>query len=107
MDGESGNLVVTVPAGIEKHLVLPVLLGVQYVVAACMHPLKKAENLFMSQSPLGKNNQERSKLAEHMNQSPSISSPFPAELHGAHGCSCCALSALSCSALTVSVIRDG
>jgi len=28
---------------------------------------------------------------------PSITSPFPAELHGAHGCSCCRLSALSCS----------
>jgi len=44
MDGESGNLMVTVPAGIEKHLVLPVLLGIQYVVAAsCMHPLKSRE----------------------------------------------------------------
>lgn len=28
------NLVVTVPAGIEEHLLIPVLLGVQYVVAA-------------------------------------------------------------------------
>jgi len=34
MDGESGNLMITVPAGIEKHLVLPVLLGIQNVVAA-------------------------------------------------------------------------
>ena len=55
MDGESGNLMITVPAGIEKHLVLPVLLGIQYVVAACM-PHKKTESelvqresLFMSQ----------------------------------------------------------
>ena len=43
MDGESGNLMVTVPAGIEKHLVLPVLLGIQYVVAACMPHKKNRE----------------------------------------------------------------
>ena len=60
MDGESGNLMITVPAGIEKHLVLPVLLGVQFVAAASMHPLKKQRALFMNKSPLGKkNNQER------------------------------------------------
>ena len=82
MDGESGNLMITVPAGIEKHLVLPVLLGIQYVVAACMHPLKNRELVLdqitynnnnniafypkrvgvgiMIKSPLGKkNNQER------------------------------------------------
>ena len=61
MDGESDNLMVTVPAGIEKRLVLPVLLGIQYVAAACIQRLKKIESLFMSKSPLGKKtNQERS-----------------------------------------------
>ena len=57
MDGESGNLMITVPAGIEKHLVLPVLLGVQFVAAASMHPLKKQRALFMNKSPLGKKKQ--------------------------------------------------
>ena len=43
MGGESDNLMVTVPAGIEKHIVLLVLLGIQYVAVACMHPLKNSE----------------------------------------------------------------
>ena len=55
MDGESGNLMVTVPAGIEKHLVLPVLLGIQYVVAACMHPLKNSELVHEQITSWGKN----------------------------------------------------
>jgi hypothetical protein len=55
MDGESGNLMITVPAGIEKHLVLPVLLGIQYVVAACMHPLKNRE-LVLDQITYNNNN---------------------------------------------------
>ena len=55
MDGESGNLMITVPAGIEKRLVLPVLLGIQYVVAACMHPLKNRE-LVLDQITYNNNN---------------------------------------------------
>lgn len=73
------NLVVAVPAGVEEHLLLLVLLGVQDVVAA-----KK-------QSRAAEQRKEGSELSSRQ-QAASASSivvsglPFTAKLHGTHGC---------------------
>lgn len=42
-EGREGNLVVAVPAGVEENLLLPVLLGVQDVVAAMPWPSQETE----------------------------------------------------------------